>query len=228
MTEETKKDKPSLTIEAAIAAVARECNLVATALSGTLLGEGRVEVVTRDRNKAQFLVVSREVEEAEALAAIVESIQADSLLDDLDDVDSKAIYEALLKVAAVAELEPWLTVCIREKIRTLAQQEDPKFWELWKESNLKPLMVNGHSMGVSPAFDLVKALQRHQIKDLSNPGLLLLEMLDHDYENACDIILEQCQIDIPALAVALLAAAGGVEGLSDGSFTPEGFVIHAG
>jgi hypothetical protein len=228
MTDGTKKDKLPLTIENAIAVVARECNLVASALSGSVEAENRVMVTPKDNPRMGFLVVTREAEEKEALEAILESIQADSLLDDMDDLDSKIIYEVLLKVAVVAELEPWLTVSIREKIRGLAQHNDADFWDLWKESGLKPTVVNGGNRGVSPAFDLVKALQRHQVQDLTNspPGLLLLEALDHDYENASDIILEQCQVDIPALAVTLLAAAGGVERMSDGIFTSEGLVIH--
>jgi hypothetical protein len=175
----------------------------------------------------EFLVITREVEETEALAVIRESIQADSLIDDLEDVDSKAIYEALTKVAILSDLEPWLTVAIREEIRSYAQQGDPKFWEMWRESGLKPTIANGGSKAIGPGFDLVKALQRHQIQDLSKPEQLLLEMLDHDYENACDLILEQCRIDIPSLATSLLVASGGVEGMSDATFTPEGFVIHA-
>lgn len=224
MMDETKK--LPLTIENAIAAVARECNLVTPVLSGSMDGEGRVMVTPKDSRRMVFLVVTRDVEEKEMLKIITESIQADSLLDDLEDLDSKAIYEALAKVAVMPDLESWLVAGIREQIRSLAQNNDAKFWDLWKESGLKPFAVNG-SRGLAPGFDLVKALQRYQIQDLSKLGQLLLEMVDFDYENACDIILEQCQIDIPSLATALLKAAGGVEGMSDGTFTPEGFVIHA-
>ena len=183
-------------------------------------------VTPKDSRRMVFLVVTRDVEEKEMLKIITESIQADSLLDDLEDLDSKAIYEAMAKVAVMPDLESWLVAGIREQIRSLAQNNDAKFWDLWKESGLKPFAVNG-SRGLAPGFDLVKALQRYQIQDLSKLGQLLLEMVDFDYENACDIILEQCQIDIPSLATALLKAAGGVEGMSDGTFTPEGFVIHA-
>ena len=208
MMDETKK--LPLTIENAIAVSKKD-----------------VHVVTpKDSRRMVFLVVTRDVEEKEMLKIITESIQADSLLDDLEDLDSKAIYEAMAKVAVMPDLESWLVAGIREQIRSLAQNNDAKFWDLWKESGLKPFAVNG-SRGLAPGFDLVKALQRHQIQDLSKLGQLLLEMVDFDYENACDIILEQCQIDIPSLATALLKAAGGVEGMSDGTFTPEGFVIHA-
>ena len=224
MTDETKN--LPLTIEDAIAAVAREYNLVTTALSGNVAGVGRVAVVPKNNSKMEFLVVTREVEEKEALSLVTEAIQADSLLDDLEDLDSKTIYEALLGTSEIPDLVPWLIAAIREQIRACARQNDPKFWEMWKEAGLKPLAVNGGLKGVGPGFDLVKALQRHQIQDLSNPGQLLLEMVDHDYENACDIILEQCNVDIPSLAVRLLAASGGAEGMSDGIFTIEGFVIH--
>lgn len=223
MTDETK----TLTIENAIAAVAREFNLVASTLTGSVVGEDKMLICPKDNSRMEFLVVTRMVEEKEALFIIMESIQADSLIDDLEDVDSKAIYEALLKVSVLSDLEPWLTVAIREEIRSHAQSSDPKFWEMWRESGLKPTIANGGSKGIGPGFDLTKALQRHQIQDLSNPGQLLLEMLDHDYENACDLILEQCCIDLPALATSLLAASGGVEGMSDATFTSEGFAIHA-
>lgn len=225
MIEDSTVKPVPLTIEGALAAVAREFNLVFTALSGSLEREGRVVVEAQDGSGRAFVVVTRAEEEKQCMTDILESIQADGILDDMSDLDSKVIYEALSKHADLADLGPWLVAETREEIRSLAQHGDPRFWEMWQESGLKPLATNVRKE-VIPAFDLVKALQRYMVQDLSNPGQRLLELLDHDYEHACDIILEQCNVDIPSLAVTLLASSGGVEGVSDGLFTPEGFIIE--
>ena len=227
-----------LTIEIALQIVARERRLPVGSPAGRTLA-GKISetgdiIVTAD-DSSEFWVGTLKREREAILADIVRALESNEEITDMfDELSWEAIFGILMGRADPEELHPWITALARAYTRKIGSNDHERFWRLCGKAGLSSGVVPGIEEDVSPSFSLIKDLQDAIIPSLlSDPRAVLAgrdgeaPFFDIDLAAACEILLDQCHIDLGAVASDLLKALGGVEGYSDDrlAVTPDGYVI---
>jgi hypothetical protein len=228
-----------LTIDIALQIVARERRIPVDDLVGGILETGDIGVSFKGHpGEEDFLVSTLERERRAALADIVRALESnDAITDVFDELSREAIFDILMGRVDPEELHPWITALARAYTRKIGSSDGERFWRLCGKAGLSPGVGPGIEEDVSPSFSLIKDLQDVIIPSLlSDPRAVLAgrdgeaPFFDIDLAAACEILLDQCHIDLEAVASDLLKAMGGVQRYSDIilTVTPDGYVIAEG
>lgn len=220
-----EKAEVSLTIEATIAAVAREFNMVPESLRGSMSADSsRVTVALADSTD-RFIVRTLGQAKQERIAEISRSILEDTLMEDLYEIAHPEILAVLLGQVDLTELEPWIVSSTRRVVRDVARDDRDAFWNLWAESKLKPTVPFESRDFVYPSFTMVKDLQDHLTGfNCGDKARGLMDLCDGEHETACEVLLEQCHLNGEKAAAAFLQDHD--RDFFGGQVTSEGFVIE--
>ena len=214
-----------LTIEAAIAAVAREFNMVPGSLKGSMSEDSSRVTIALTDSTDRFVVRTIEQARLDRIKEITGSILEDTLLEDLYEITQPEILVVLLGQADLKDLDPWIVSSTRRIVQDVARDDRDAFWNLWAESKLKPTVPLEGRDFVYPSFTMVKDLQDHLVRfNCGDKARGLMDLCDGDHEAACEVLLEQCHLDGGKAAAAFLQEHD--KDFFGGQVTPEGFVIE--
>jgi hypothetical protein len=228
-----------LTIDIALQIVAREKKLQVDDLVGGILMTGDIGVSFKGHPGAEdFLVSTLERERRVALVDIVLKLESNDIITDVFfSLDADTIFDILMERADLKDLHPWIISYAREFTREIAFNDHERFWRLCGTVGLRPGVAPRIAEGVVPSFTMIKDLQDALIPTLlADPRAVLVgkegeaPLFDNDQVAACEILLDQCNFDLEAVASDLLKAMGGVQGCSDDplTVTSDGYVILGG
>jgi len=229
-----------LTIDIALQIVAREKKLQVDDLVGGILMTGDIGVSFKGHpGEEDFLVSTLERERREALVDIVLRIESNDAICNVfsELVNAETIFNILMERTDLKDLHPWIISYAREFTRELGFNDYERFWGLCGKVGLSPGVAPGIEESVSPSFTLIKDLQDALIPTLlADPRAVLVgkdgenPFFDNNLVAACEILLDQCNFDLEAVASDLLKAMGGVQRYSDTllTVTSDGYVIAEG
>jgi hypothetical protein len=228
-------------IEDALAIVSREARIPSDRLSGCIDTEGVVYVVdsARRRDPWDYAVSTLEGERRVAIDEIAGRLEMGRPICEelIGELPPDRIFEVIAGRINPHDLDGWVSSYGRELVRDLGANHPSLFWDLDDTVPGTRTIRPSADVHAVPSFSVIKDLQSRIVPTfLASPvdflaGRIAGTMMESDngMSDECDILLDQCDVDLGALASDLLDAMGGLEGYCDTvTVTSDGFVIVTG